>query len=91
MKFISYKKKVLLIILVVLFKFSFKAKAQQNTAKQPNVLLIYTDDHRFTGVHELGGQDVKTPNIDALANEGIVFTNTYLMGAFTGEIGRAHV
>ena len=23
---------------------------------KPNVLVIYTDDHRYTGVHALGGQ-----------------------------------
>ncbi|WP_346880925.1 sulfatase-like hydrolase/transferase [uncultured Algibacter sp.] len=69
---------------MIVLKCPFKAKAQHNSTKQPNVLLIYTDDHRFTGVHALGGQDVKTPNIDALANQGLVFTNTYLMGAFTG-------
>lgn len=52
--------------------------------EKPNVLVIYTDDHRYTGVHELGGMPVKTPNLDGLAKEGIVFTNTYLMGAFSG-------
>ncbi|MDO6736365.1 sulfatase-like hydrolase/transferase [Wenyingzhuangia sp. 2_MG-2023] len=58
------------------------AKAQKH--KKPNVLLIYTDDHRFSGIHALGGQPVKTPNIDALANTGMVFTEAHLMGAFSG-------
>jgi arylsulfatase A-like enzyme len=52
--------------------------------KKPNVLVIYTDDHRFSGVHALGGQAVRTPNMDALAHDGISFSNAYLMGAFTG-------
>ncbi len=51
---------------------------------KPNVLLIYTDDHRFSGVHALGGQAVHTPNIDYLVHEGVAFTNTYLMGSFNG-------
>ncbi|MBA6316131.1 sulfatase-like hydrolase/transferase [Cellulophaga baltica] len=50
----------------------------------PNVLVIYTDDHRYSGIHALGGMEVQTPNMDALAKNGVVFTNTYLMGAFTG-------
>ncbi|MGC6431339.1 MAG: sulfatase-like hydrolase/transferase [Jejuia sp.] len=54
------------------------------TDKKPNILVIYTDDHRYTGVHALGGMPVKTPSMDKLANEGIVFTKTYLQGAFTG-------
>lgn len=48
------------------------------------MIIIYTDDHRYTGVHKLGGMQVKTPAMDKLADEGISFTNTYLMGAFTG-------
>lgn len=55
----------------------------QNNIK-PNVLVIYTDDHRYTGVHALGGQGVQTPHIDALAKNGIAFTNTFLMGSFSG-------
>lgn len=53
-------------------------------AQSPNVLLIYTDDHRYTGVHALGGQAVQTPNLDQLAADGLAFTNTYLMGSFSG-------
>jgi len=52
--------------------------------KRPNVLVIYTDDHRYTGIHELGKQAVKTPNMDNLIKNGISFSNTYLQGAFTG-------
>ncbi|MFY0607682.1 MAG: sulfatase-like hydrolase/transferase [Cyclobacteriaceae bacterium] len=58
--------------------------AQKSTKKKPNVLVIYTDDHRYTGIHALGGQAVKTPNMDQLANEGLIFTKTYLQGAFSG-------
>lgn len=51
---------------------------------QPNVLIIYTDDHRYTGVHALGKQAVKTPHLDRLAHTGVAFTNAYLMGSFSG-------
>lgn len=56
----------------------------QKKSEKPNVLLIYTDDHRYSGIHALAGEDVKTPNIDKLANEGYIFDNTYLMGAYSG-------
>ncbi|MUH35524.1 arylsulfatase [Zobellia amurskyensis] len=60
--------------------------AQRNSSKRikPNVLMIYTDDHRFSGIHALMDMPVKTPNMDALVKDGIAFTDTYLMGAFTG-------
>ncbi|AWV99282.1 sulfatase-like hydrolase/transferase [Arcticibacterium luteifluviistationis] len=53
-------------------------------AQKPNVIVIYTDDHRYTGVHALGGQDVKTPAMDGLVENGVSFSNAYLMGAFHG-------
>lgn len=57
---------------------------KKSKSKQPNVIVIYTDDHRYTGVHALGGQAVITPNLDRLASEGIAFTNAYLQGSFSG-------
>ena len=42
--------------------------------KQPNILLIIVDD---IGFNDLGifGSEIKTPNIDSLANAGVIFTN----------------
>lgn len=74
------KKVVLLGVMI----FWLVSHVQAQKSKRPNVLVIYTDDHRYTGVHALGGQAVKTPNIDDLANTGIAFTNAYLQGSFTG-------
>ena len=53
---------------------------QASTSPKPNVLVIFTDDHRYTGVHALGKQPVKTPHLDRLADTGIAFTRAYLMG-----------
>ena len=41
---------------------------------KPNILLIVADDMGYT---DLGcfGSEISTPNIDALANEGVTFTN----------------
>ena len=56
---------------------------QTEKDNKPNVLLIYNDDHRYTGIHALGGQAIFTPNIDELFNNGISFSNTFLMGSFS--------
>jgi arylsulfatase A-like enzyme len=48
-----------------------------------NVVLIYTDDHRYSAIHANGNNQIHTPNIDGIANNGMRFTNTYLMGSFT--------
>lgn len=60
------------------------AQLKKSKDKKLNVLLIYTDDHRYSGVHALAGMQVKTPNIDKLAETGAVFHHAYLNGAFTG-------
>lgn len=70
---------ILLLILAVT-----NIHAQSKKESKPNVLLIYTDDHRYSGVHALGGEMVRTPNIDKLANSGIIFDNAFLMGSFSG-------
>jgi len=43
-------------------------------APQPNFLLILTDDHGYGDVSAYHASDVRTPNIDRLAAEGMLFT-----------------
>jgi arylsulfatase A-like enzyme len=47
-------------------------------ADTPNIMIIFTDDH---GYADLGTQgvdpDVRTPNIDRLAGDGVLFTRGY--------------
>lgn len=47
---------------------------------KPNVIVIFTDDMNFEDIGALGG-DVLTPNIDALINEGVYFSNFYACSA----------
>ncbi|MCL7762555.1 sulfatase-like hydrolase/transferase [Polaribacter sp. Z014] len=75
-------KNILTGIMILACTFNLIAQNKKNT--KPNVLVIYTDDHRYSGIHALGGMPVKTPNIDKLAADGVVFTNTFLMGSFSG-------
>lgn len=46
--------------------------------KRPNVLLITTDQHRFDAVGFMGNQEVRTPNLDRLAERGVVFERSYV-------------
>ncbi|MCW5551410.1 MAG: sulfatase-like hydrolase/transferase [Verrucomicrobiae bacterium] len=41
---------------------------------KPNFLLIFTDDHGYGDVSTYGASDARTPNIDRLATEGMLFT-----------------
>ncbi len=53
------------------------AYAQQGTAGKPNVVLIITDDVGYGDLGSYGAPDVKTPNIDRLAREGMRLTDFY--------------
>ncbi len=44
-------------------------------AEQPNMLIILTDDQGYSDVSAYGRTDVRTPNIDRLAKEGMLFVN----------------
>lgn len=44
---------------------------------RPNIIVIKTDDQRWDSLGCYGHNLIKTPNIDALAKEGIRFENTF--------------
>jgi len=45
--------------------------------KRPNILIIIADDCSYYDIGCFGSQNHRTPNIDALANEGMLFTNAF--------------
>lgn len=46
-------------------------------AKRPNIVVIYADDLGYGDVGCYGATQVKTPNIDRLASQGVRFTNAH--------------
>src|SRR3972149_8099054 len=51
-------------------------QAPQQTAR-PNVVLIITDDMGYADIGVYGAKDIRTPNIDSLARDGIRLTDFY--------------
>jgi arylsulfatase A-like enzyme len=49
----------------------------QNIHARPNVLFILTDDQRADALSCMGHAYLKTPHIDQLASEGLLFRNHY--------------
>lgn len=49
-----------------------------NGRKQPNILMILLDDLGWNDVSYHNSPDIRTPNIDALANDGIKLENHYV-------------
>ena len=58
------------------------------TRAKKNVLMIVVDQWRGDTLGKLGHPTVKTPNIDALANEGVTFAKHYTQAVPCGP-GRA--
>ena len=69
------QNKIIPIFLLLLFAIiNNSAKAQSKQDNRPNILLIVADDLGYTDPGCYGG-DIKTPNIDLLARQGLQFTN----------------
>ena len=56
--------------------------------QSPNIILIVADDLGYNDISTFGGGLIETPNIDQLAAEGAVFTQSY-SGASTCAPSRA--
>ncbi len=54
-----------------------KGELQKAAQEQPNILLIFTDDQGYHDVSYYGTEDIRTPNIDLIAKEGMRFDNFY--------------
>jgi hypothetical protein len=44
----------------------------------PNFVLIFTDDQGYADVGVFGAVDIKTPNLDRMAGQGVKFTSFYV-------------
>ncbi|MEC7986629.1 MAG: sulfatase [Myxococcota bacterium] len=91
-----------LFVLLALFSFiSWKSQATQNAAFQhdfgkpvpqslqdkPNVIFLLIDTLRADHVNAYGKIDIRTPNMDALAKDGLLFEQCYAQASWTRPSG----
>jgi arylsulfatase len=81
---------VMLALLAILTTWSLPAAAQQPQQRKPNILVIMGDDVGWfnIGAYHRGMMSGKTPNLDQLASEGMLFTDYYAEASCTA--GRAN-
>lgn len=48
---------------------------KEESQKRPNILFIMADDHAYQAISAYDNTLIETPNIDRIANEGMLFTN----------------
>ncbi|MFK8059447.1 MAG: sulfatase-like hydrolase/transferase [Polaribacter sp.] len=70
------------VFLLVTFTISLKLNSQ--VTKKPNVIIILTDDQGYGDVGFNGNKQLKTPNLDQLAKNGVIFTSGYVSYAVCG-------
>jgi arylsulfatase A-like enzyme len=49
-----------------------------SAAERPNLVMIFTDDQRYDAVGYAGNDAVHTPNLDRLAQQGLIFRNCFV-------------
>ena len=74
----SRNQPLFIAIILLLCHFS---NAQQ---ERPNILVILCDDLGYVDVGFNGGRDVRTPELDKLAQAGTIFTSAYVAHPFCG-------
>ncbi|MBU2549567.1 MAG: sulfatase-like hydrolase/transferase, partial [Proteobacteria bacterium] len=75
------------------------AFASRQEAARPNIVFILTDDHRWDHLGCTGHPFVKTPRLDRLASQGVLFENAFVTtslcspsraGFLTGQYAHTH-
>ncbi|PQV50610.1 arylsulfatase [Jejuia pallidilutea] len=64
-------------IVLVSLLFSSCSQGQNEDSSKPNFIIIFTDDQGYQDLGCFGSPNIKTPNIDKMASEGMKFTNFY--------------
>ena len=50
----------------------------QKQSDKPNIIIIYTDDHRWDALGAAGNHFIKTPFLDSLVKQGAYFPNAFV-------------
>ncbi len=69
-------KRINLVFPIVFLTSLFFVSCQKDS--QPNILYIMSDDHAYQAISAYGFGINETPNIDRLAEEGILFSNAFV-------------
>ena len=70
-------QKLLLFASLLIFVFTENLQAQNSIRKRPNIIFILADDLGYGDVGFNGQKLIRTPNIDRLAAEGVIFPQFY--------------
>lgn len=73
----NFKPLILIVAFFTLFSCS-TSNQKSNSVSKPNVVIIFLDDSGYGDFSPFGQQKIETPNVQKLADEGIMFRNFYV-------------
>ena len=65
-------------LILALGCFSLLVSCSIKTDSKPNIIIILADDAGYSDFGFMGSDEIKTPNLDQLALDGITFNNAYV-------------
>jgi arylsulfatase A-like enzyme len=68
----------LLLFLFFIINLELQAQQKYATQQKPNIIVILSDDAGYADFGCYGGKEIPTPNIDAIAKNGTLFTDAYV-------------
>lgn len=74
-------RRILALLFTVLV---FAPSLYAQSSGRPNILFIFTDDHAAQAMSAYGSKINKTPNLDRIANDGMLFTNCFCTNGICG-------
>ena len=76
-------KNILWLLILICFN-SMGQTVPSKPAQRPNIVIIISDDHAFQAISAYGSKLMKTPGIDRIANEGVLFNKAYVTNSICG-------
>ncbi|WP_304517179.1 sulfatase-like hydrolase/transferase, partial [Cecembia rubra] len=67
--------KLILFAGLLFFLFACQKEPYEQISKRPNIIFIMSDDHAYQAISAYDSRLIQTPNIDRIANMGMLFTN----------------
>lgn len=74
----------LTIIFILITAIPCYAQPVLSPRERPNIVIIVSDDHAYQTISAYGSKLMQTPNIDRIANEGVLFKKSYVTNSICG-------
>ena len=69
---------IFLLLTYVLFIYSCDNSPSEYDVEKPNIIFIMSDDHAYQALSSYNDELIETPNIDRIANQGILFNKSFV-------------